>query len=68
VQPSDRGLQPRDLPIEVPLLLNVRGLLDRGSVGVQRGLGVAVQFEEVGAHRMKAAIAVDPGVGLQTVE
>jgi gluconolactonase len=68
LQLSGRVVQPGDLLIEVPLLLKVRGPSGRGPVGVERGFGVAVEFEEVGAHRMKAAIGVDPAVGFQAVE
>ena len=65
---SLRSLQSGDLPIEVALLLEVRGRSGCGSVRLDCGSTVARHLEEVAADRVEAPIGVDPGVGPKTLD
>ena len=59
------GVEPRDLPVQVTLLLQIGRLPGSGLVGVPCSRDVTGHFKKVSAHRMEAAVGVDPRVGLQ---
>ena len=63
-----RGLQAGDLLIEVALLLEVGGYSGCGPVRLKRGSTVASHLQEVSADGVEAAIGVDPGIGLKTLD